>query len=65
MDGLDSSPPKSNGHNPLIATLLTERKTRRHLAQAPQCPSPPSLRWARVPLPSEVTLEHEVSASKS
>jgi hypothetical protein len=51
MDGLDPSPPKSSGHNPLVATLLAERKTRCHFTQAPQCPSPPPLRWAKVPSP--------------
>ncbi len=65
MDGLDPLLPKSNGHNPLVATLLAERKTRHHLAQAPQCPLPTPLRWTRVPSPLEVTVEHEVSASES
>jgi hypothetical protein len=52
MDGLDPSPPKSNGHNPLVATLFTKRKIRCHLVQALKCPSPPPLWWARVPSPS-------------
>jgi len=43
MDGLDPFPPKSNGHNPLVATLLTEHKRYHHLTQAPQFPSPPPL----------------------
>jgi hypothetical protein len=60
MDGLDPSPPKNYGHDSLVATLLVERKTCCHLAQAPQCPSPSPLQQARVSLPLEVTMEHEV-----
>jgi hypothetical protein len=65
MDGLDPSPPKSDGHNSLVATLLVECKTCCHLAQAPQCVSPHPLRQARVSLPLEVTMEHEVQVSAS
>jgi hypothetical protein len=43
MDGLDPSPPKNNGHNPLVATLLTEHKIHHHLTQAPKFRVPPSL----------------------
>jgi hypothetical protein len=57
--------PKKNGHNPLVATLLTKRKTYRHFAQAPKYPSPPPLQWAKVPSPLKVTLEHEVNAYES
>jgi len=60
MDGLDPSPPKNDGHNFLVATLLVEHKTCCHLAQAPQCPLPPPLRQAMVLLPLEVIMEHEV-----
>lgn len=65
MDGLDPMLPKSNGHNLLVAILLAKRKTHCHLAQAPQCPLPTPLRWARVPSPLEVIVVHEVSASES
>jgi hypothetical protein len=67
MDGLDPSPPKNDAHDSLVATLLVERKTCCHLAQAPQCLSPPLLQQGRVPLPLKVTMEHEVqvNASKS
>ncbi len=63
MDGLDPSLPKSNGHIPLV-TLLVEYKARCHLSQAPQCPSSPPLRWAQVPSPLKVIVEHEVSDSE-
>jgi len=65
MDGLDPLLPKSNGHNPLVITLLTERKTYHHFVQIPQCPSPPPLQQAKVPSPLEVIVEHEVSAFES
>ncbi len=65
MAGLDPLPPKSNGHNPLVATLLAQCKTHCRLAQAPQCPSLPPSQQARVPSPSEVMVEHEVSAFES
>jgi hypothetical protein len=65
MDGLDPLLPKSNGHNPLVVTLLTQRKTYHHFVQIPQFLSPPPLRQAKVPSPLKVIVEHEVSAFES
>jgi hypothetical protein len=51
MDGLDPLSPTSDGHDYLVATLFAKPKTCLHLTQAPECPLPLLLQWAKISSP--------------